>query len=113
VTPPKEGAPAASVSLVAGQYGHAVTAAVNVRASRSALKARLFWQKTKKAKRLLVGSLTQAPLAKGLHSFTVNLDRKAVALLEKLGKLKLTLEVTVTPPQGAATVAIKKVTLKP
>ena len=96
------------------QHGKAVVGTVRIGANRSSLNARLFWQASKSAKKKpLVGSLTEAPLKKGLHSFTVKLNKKGLKRLEKLGKLKLTLAVKVTPPQGAAAAASKQLTLKP
>ena len=87
---------------------------MRIDANRSSLKAKLLWRKSKKAKKKqLVGSLTEAPLKKGLHSFTVKLNRKGLKHLDKLGELKLTLSVKVTPPQGVAAVASRNLTLKP
>ncbi|HEV7614749.1 MAG TPA: glycine-rich protein [Solirubrobacterales bacterium] len=111
----------ATLSLPAVQHGKSVVGTVMIPANRSALKATLSWQtgsggkgsRVLAAGKALVGSLTEAPLKKGLHSFTVKLNKRGKKSLAKLGKLKLTLEVRVTPPRGAAAVASKKLTLKP
>jgi hypothetical protein len=116
-----KGSSKATLSLPAVQHGKAVVGTVRIFANRSALKAKLFWRKgtggkgtrALAAKKALVGSLTEAPLKKGLHSFTVKLNRSGKQSLARLGMLKLTLEVKVTPPKGVAAVGRKKLTLKP
>jgi hypothetical protein len=108
----KDGVGKATVSLPAGQRGKAVVGSVQIDTARSSLKAKLLWQKSKK-KRLVFGSLNEGALKKGLHSFTVRLNGAGKAKLEKLGSLKLTLQVAVIPPQGAVAKATRSVTLKP
>lgn len=103
----------ASLSLPAVQHGKGVVATVQVPASRSALKANLLWQKTKGSKQLVFGKLTEAPLKKGLHSFTVKLNGSGKGELAKLGALKLILAVAVTPPEGPVAKATKRVMLTP
>jgi hypothetical protein len=110
----------ADLSLPKSQRGKAIVGTVVIPANRSSLKATLLLAKAKggskralAGKKLTVGSLTEAPLKKGLHSFTVKLNGKGKKKLAKLGKLKLILSVKVTPPQGAVAVASKSVTLKP
>jgi hypothetical protein len=102
----------ANLSLPAVQHGKAVVGTVRVPANRSSLKAKLLWRQSK-AKQLVVGSLTEAPLKQGLHSFTVKLNGLGKGKLARLGSLKLTLSVAVTPPQGAVAKASKPVKLKP
>ena len=102
-----------ALSLPATQHGKAVIGTVTIPSSRSTLNAKLRWNNPAKKKSLLVGKLTEAPLKKGLHSFTVKLNGKGKKALEQRGKLKLTLEVRVTPPQGAAAVGTRHLTLKP
>jgi len=98
--------------LPAVQHGKAIIATVKIVANRSSLKARLFWQKRKGGKRLQVGSVVKTPLSKGLRSFTVKLNERGLGPLKRLKTLKLTLVVTVIPPQGAIAQANKRVTLK-
>ncbi len=115
------GSSKATLSLPAVQHGKQVVGTVRIPAARSALKVRLLWQKprgsngrrTLFAAQAVVGSLTEAPLKKGLHSFTVKLNKRGKKSLARFGKLKLTLEVRITPPQGAVAVGAKKLTLKP
>jgi Glycine rich protein len=103
----------AGLSLPVVQHGKAVVGTVRIGASRSALKAKLLWRKTRKSKQLVLGNLTEAPLKKGLHSFTVKLNGMGKGKLAKLGLLKLTLSVAVTPPQGVVAKASKPLKLKP
>jgi hypothetical protein len=103
----------ANLSLPAVQHGKAVVGTVQIPANRSLLKAKLLWQKTKESKQLIFGNLTEGPLKKGLHSFTVKLNGNGKSKLAALGSLKLTLSVAVIPPQGAVAKAWKKVKLKP
>jgi len=102
----------ANLSLPPVQRGKAVVGTVRIPANRSSLKGKLLWRKSK-TKQLVFGSLTEAPLKRGLHSFTVKLNGKGKGELAKLGSLKLTLSVAVTPPQGAVAKASKAVKLKP
>ncbi len=118
---PEAGSSKVTLSLPAVQHGARVVGTVDVAADRSALKAKLLWQKpgggnghrALAALQSVVGSLTEAPLKPGLHSFTVKLSRGGKKSLSTLGKLKLKLEVTITPPQGAIAVGTKALTLKP
>jgi hypothetical protein len=101
---------AVNLSLPKTEHGMAVVGTVAIAANRSSLKAKLLPAKGTQAS---VGSLAEAQLKKGLHSFTVELNRKGRKSLARLGKLKLTLEVKVIPPQGAIGVASRRLTLKP
>jgi Glycine rich protein len=103
----------AGLSLPVVQHGKAVVGTVRIGATRSSLKAKLLWRKTRKRKQLVLGNLTEAPLQKGLHSFTVKLNGMGKGKLAKLGLLKLTLSVAVTPPQGVVAKASKPLKLKP
>jgi hypothetical protein len=109
---PAGGATKANLSLPVVQHGKAIVGTVQIPANRSTLKAKLLWQKTKK-KQLVFGSLNEGALKKGLHSFTVNLNGRGKGKLARLGSLKLTLSISVIPPQGAVAKAAKRVTLKP
>jgi hypothetical protein len=95
-----KGTTRAALSLTPVQHGKAVSATVQIRASRSSLKAKLLWQKARNSKQLVFGSLVEAPLKKGLHSFTVKLSGKGQKKLAALGALKMELSVAVTPPRG-------------
>jgi Glycine rich protein len=102
----------ASLSVPATEHGGAVVGTVLIVSDRSTMNAKLLWRKSPEKKPLLVGKLTEGPLKKGLHSFTVGLNRKGEKHLEQLGELKLTIEVRVTPPQGALAIGGKRLTLK-
>lgn len=47
----------------------------------------------------------------GKHSYKVKLSKKGKRKLRKDGSLKVTLKVTVTPPEGVAASGTEKVTL--
>jgi hypothetical protein len=94
------------------QHGKSVIGAVRVTTDRSLLNAKLLWRASKGSKQLVFGRLVEGPLKKGLHSFTVKVNRKGTKRLEQLGKLKLTLEVRVTPPQGSVLSGGKGLALK-
>ena len=104
--------PAANLSLPSTQHGKAVVGTVRIPSNRSSLKAKVLWQKGA-GKPLLFGKLVQAGLKKGLHSFTVDLNGAGKRKLGQLGKLRLTLAVSVIPPTGAVLAATKSLTLKP
>jgi hypothetical protein len=115
-TPPRPVVPVlpfGGLTVEAKQKGRAVKGTLKVASAGSRLDVALTIPgRTRKAKRITIGTLTARDVKAGPHDFTVKLDKKhGLAAQRRHRTLKVTVRVRVTPPTGAPRTVNKAITL--
>lgn len=105
----------AGLKIAKTQNGSKVSGSISDVASGSALSIAITAKPSAlktSAKPVKVGSLSKSKLDAGTFKFAIKLSKKARAVIEKKGKLAVTVVVRLTPPGGSVAKATKSVTLK-
>jgi plastocyanin len=106
--------PLASLKISKSQRGSKVRGSIGDVAAGSAVSIEITAKSStlSTSKSVRVARLVKSGLAAGTYSFAIKLNKKALAVVKKKGKLALSAGVKFTPPGGSVAKATRSVTLK-